>query len=136
MTSRVCAAGTRIERATAALVEMGSCVVTGITITKLVGVMVLAWAPSQLFRLYYFRMYAGIIACGAFHGLMFLPVLLSLIGPESKVKHVHLLSADGTANQSGYFLTKLGSGSKLADSTTPLLTVMEEREGSVSGSVN
>jgi hypothetical protein len=38
-----------------ALVEMGSSVVTGITFTKLVGVLILARAPSQLFRLYYFR---------------------------------------------------------------------------------
>jgi len=38
-----------------ALVEMGSSVVTGITFTKLVGVSILALAPSQLFRLYYFR---------------------------------------------------------------------------------
>jgi Niemann-Pick C1 protein len=38
-----------------ALVEMGSSVVTGITFTKLVGVAILAMAPSQLFRLYYFR---------------------------------------------------------------------------------
>ena len=35
--------------------EMGSSVVTGITFTKLVGVTILARAPSQLFRLYYFR---------------------------------------------------------------------------------
>ena len=63
--------------------EMGSCVITGITFTKFVGVAVLAWAPSTLFRLYYFRMYCGIIVCGAFHGLVFLPVLLSLVGPPS-----------------------------------------------------
>ena len=50
--------GSRAERAKAALVEMGSCVITGITFTKFVGVVVLAWAPSTLFRLYYFRMYA------------------------------------------------------------------------------
>ncbi len=45
----------REAQARAALIEMGSSVVTGITLTKLVGVTILAVAPSQLFRLYYFR---------------------------------------------------------------------------------
>jgi hypothetical protein len=73
--------GTHLERARKALVEMGSSVVTGITLTKLVGVLVLAWAPSMLFRLYYFRMYLGIIVFGVFHGLIVLPVILSICGP-------------------------------------------------------
>lgn len=51
--------GSRLRRATTSLVEMGSAVFTGITLTKFVGVSVLAWAPSHLFRLYYFRMYLG-----------------------------------------------------------------------------
>lgn len=72
--------GTKLERAKAALVEMGSSVFTGISLTKFVGVLVLAWAPSALFRLYYFRMYLAIIVMGAFHGLMLLPALLSIIG--------------------------------------------------------
>ena len=75
--------GTRQQRSFKAVTSMGSNVVTGITLTKFVGVLVLAWAPSKLFRLYYFRMYFGIIVLGAFHGLMVLPVLLSLIGPPS-----------------------------------------------------
>lgn len=41
-------------------------VVTGITLTKFCGVLVLAWAPSRLFRLYYFRMYLGIIVMGMY----------------------------------------------------------------------
>lgn len=71
---------TNMQIARSALVEMGASVVTGITLTKFVGVVILAWAPSELFRLYYFRMYLGIVVVGAFHGLALLPVLLATFG--------------------------------------------------------
>lgn len=74
--------GTREERAKKSLRAMGSSVLTGITLTKFLGVMILAFAPSTLFKLYYFRMYMFIIVLGVFNGLFFLPVLLSYIGPE------------------------------------------------------
>jgi len=64
-----------------AMNNMGSSVVVGIASTKFLGVMVLAFAPSTLFKLYYFRMYMFIIVLGVFNGLFFLPVLLSFIGP-------------------------------------------------------
>lgn len=73
--------GTRQERAMKAMNNMGSSVVVGIASTKFLGVMVLAFAPSTLFRLYYFRMYMFIIVLGVWNGLFFLPVMLSLIGP-------------------------------------------------------
>ena len=60
---------------------MGSSVVVGIASTKFIGVMVLAFAPSTLFRLYYFRMYLFIILLGVFNGIFFMPNLLALIGP-------------------------------------------------------
>lgn len=127
-------AGTRLERATAALVEMGSCVVTGITITKLVGVMVLNWAPSVLFRLYYFRMYAGIIACGAFHGLAFLPVLLSFVGPESAVKRVEyfdlmdpLLSKNADPMDYSSLNGDKSSGEKIVSGITQPLLAEDDR---------
>jgi len=75
--------GTRQERSMKAMNNMGSSVVVGIASTKLLGVMVLAFAPSTLFRLYYFRMYLFIIILGIFNGLFFLPVLLSFIGPAT-----------------------------------------------------
>jgi Niemann-Pick C1 protein len=64
---------------------MGSNVVVGIACTKLLGVIVLGFASSELFRLYYFRMYMCIIVLGVFVGLMFLPVMLSLIGPLNEI---------------------------------------------------
>jgi len=64
-----------------AMHTMGSSVVVGIASTKCLGVLVLAFAPSTLFQLYYFRMYIFIIIVGVFNGLAFLPVILSLIGP-------------------------------------------------------
>ena len=74
--------GTREERVRKALNEMGSSVVVGIASTKFLGVCVLAFAPSTLFRIYYFRMYLLIIVLGVFNGLLTLPVILSLMGPK------------------------------------------------------
>ena len=62
---------------------MGSSVIVGIASTKFLGVLVLAFAPSTLFKLYYFRMYLCIILLGVFNGLFFLPVMLSMCGPPT-----------------------------------------------------
>lgn len=72
---------TRTIRSMKAMNKMGSSVIVGIASTKFIGVLVLAFAPSTLFRLYYFRMYLMIIMLGVFNGLFFMPVMLSLIGP-------------------------------------------------------
>lgn len=79
--------GTRLQRAKKALSHMGSSVLVGIGSTKFIGVLVLAFAPSTLFRLYYFRMYFFIIILGLFNGLMVIPLLLSRIGPSPQVDY-------------------------------------------------
>ena len=62
---------------------MGSSVCKGITLTKLIGVSVLATAHTRIFEVFYFRMYLSLVLVGASHGLLLLPSLLAFIGPPS-----------------------------------------------------
>ena len=80
----------RDARAWAALVNVGGSVFSGITVTRLLGVAVLAFTRSKIFEVYYFRVWLALVVLAAGHALVLLPVLLSLVGgagyvdPESE----------------------------------------------------
>ncbi|KAJ5569471.1 NPC intracellular cholesterol transporter 1-related protein 1 [Penicillium hispanicum] len=67
-------------RAWTALVNVGGSVFSGITVTKLLGVCVLAFTRSKIFEIYYFRVWLALVVFAAGHALIFLPVALSYFG--------------------------------------------------------
>jgi Niemann-Pick C1 protein len=69
-------------RVAQAMIEMGSCVISGIFLTKFVGILVLYFAKSDLFEIYYFRMYLLICLIAGAHGLILLPSILTLLPPK------------------------------------------------------
>lgn len=72
---------TRKERVISAMKTMGPAVFAGVALTNLPGIIVLNWATAQLIQVFFFRMCLIITLLGTAHGLIFLPVLLSYIGP-------------------------------------------------------
>lgn len=75
----------RDARSWAALVNVGGSVFSGITITKFLGVTVLAFTRSKVFEVYYFRIWLALVVLASSHALIFLPVALSLAGGEGYI---------------------------------------------------
>ncbi|KAF4458832.1 hypothetical protein FALBO_14422 [Fusarium albosuccineum] len=85
----------RDARAWTALVNVGGSVFSGITVTKLLGVCVLAFTRSKIFEIYYFRVWLALVVFAALHALIFLPVALSIAGGNGYVDP----ESEGTAAQ-------------------------------------
>lgn len=71
----------RKRRVIDAMGTMGPAVFAGVALTNLPGIVVLAFAKSQLIQIFFFRMCLVSTLLGMAHGLIFLPVFLSYFGP-------------------------------------------------------
>jgi len=70
----------RTKRAELAMKEMGQPIFLGVSTTFL-AILPLAFSASQAFRVF-FKMFFGIVVAGGSHGLIFLPVCMSMFGPS------------------------------------------------------
>ncbi|OLP78404.1 Niemann-Pick C1 protein [Symbiodinium microadriaticum] len=70
----------RAKRAELAMKEMGQPIFMGVSTTFL-AILPLAFSASQVFRVF-FKMFFGIVLAGGSHGLIFLPVCMSMFGPS------------------------------------------------------
>lgn len=77
--------GDRNERMQATLDHMFVPVLHG-GISTLLGIIMLAFSEFEFIILYFFVVMAALIVIGLLNGLIFLPVLLSLVGPWSEVR--------------------------------------------------
>ncbi|XP_004630599.1 Niemann-Pick C1-like protein 1 [Octodon degus] len=72
----------RLERAKEATASMGSAVFAGVAMTNLPAILILGLAKAQLIQIFFFRLNLLITMLGLAHGLIFLPVILSYLGPD------------------------------------------------------
>ena len=85
--------GSRDERMVKTLTHIGPAVFNG-GLSTFCAFVLLAFSKSQTF-LAFFKVFFLVVSFGLFHGLIFLPVVLSLIGPKSQ----HLDIADEPEEQ-------------------------------------
>jgi predicted RND superfamily exporter protein len=87
------AEGSRIERTKAALVNLGPAIVNG-GVTTFLAVIILPFSQSHVFQTF-FKIFGLTVIYGVFHGLVFLPALLSTFGPHSSEKKALSMEKSG-----------------------------------------
>ncbi|CAG0912381.1 unnamed protein product [Notodromas monacha] len=100
--------GTKQERAEATLVRIGPAVFNGAFSTFLALVM-LGYTDDYAFSAF-FKVFFCVVFYGSFHGLIFLPVILSLVGPSTTYRPAPLNNKDDTGRRNSQELMENGNG--------------------------
>jgi len=108
----------RQARADKAVEEMGVAVVHG-AVSTFLAVLVLSASKSYIFVIF-FKQFFGICLFGTLHGLMLLPVLLSLVGPDPVDVGAH-----GDAKGKGVKGTEMTSATDAPGATPPASAVVD-----------
>lgn len=91
----------RENKAHKALTTVGGSVLGGITLTKFIGISVLAFTKSKIFEVYYFRMWLALVFIAAIHALCLLPILLSYFGGSKLIISSDDLAGNATVPETG-----------------------------------
>ena len=94
--------GTRTERAQTALVTLGPAIVNA-GITTLLAVIILPFSGSHVF-ITFFKVFSLTVIYGIFHGLVFLPTILSIFGSSSKASRPAIPSSPKTPHINPVFV--------------------------------
>ena len=113
------ARGTREEKVMETMNSMGVSIMIG-AISTLLGTLPLAWSSSEIL-VTVFTTFVGLVTLGAGHGLILLPVILSLVGTEESVGRAPPPMAKRYSSRSG-FLNDSSDGL----TTTERVPVVEE----------
>ena len=106
--------GSKKERAIQTLSIIGPAVFNGGLSTFLAFVL-LGSSEAYLFNTF-FKLFTCVVVFGLFHGLLFLPVILSLLGPEERVNNVK--KENVVQEQNGYCIVPLPRNEKDIDTKT------------------
>ena len=104
--------GTRFEKTKKALVDLGPAIANA-GVTTFLAVIILPFSSSHVF-LTFFKIFGLTVVYGVFHGLLFLPMLLSTVGQDSVISNSSSEVSDASSNNN---TESLGSDDDISPSS-------------------